>query len=65
MIGMQQDFQHALDDLGELAGIASGDGVMTAHLREEAFTPDWPDPAPRFLRDELPPPPALPAEKAG
>lgn len=24
------------------------------------FRPDWPDPAPRFLRDEVPPPPALP-----
>lgn len=25
-----------------------------------AFKPDWPDPDPRFLREELPPPPELP-----
>lgn len=33
---------------------------MTHAFRPHPFTPDWPEPAPRFLRDELPPPPALP-----
>ena len=33
---------------------------MTRTFRPQSFMPDWPDPAPRFLRDEVPPPPALP-----
>jgi hypothetical protein len=33
---------------------------MTHAFTPHPFTPDWPEPAPRFLRDELPPPPALP-----
>ena len=33
---------------------------MTHTFRPHPFTPDWPDPAPRFLRDEVPPPPELP-----
>jgi len=33
---------------------------MNAIPQEQPFTPDWPAPAPRFLRAELPPPPDLP-----
>ncbi len=33
---------------------------MTHMMRLHPFTPDWSAPSPRFLRDELPPPPALP-----
>lgn len=33
---------------------------MTVYVREETFAPDWPNPAPRFLREEIPPPPELP-----
>jgi len=33
---------------------------MTDAFRPHPFSPDWPEPAPHFLRDELPPPPALP-----
>ena len=33
---------------------------MTHLDRLHPFVPDWPAPAPRFLRDELPPAPALP-----
>lgn len=33
---------------------------MTHTFSPHPFTPEWPAPAPRFLRDEVPPPPALP-----
>lgn len=33
---------------------------MTIIPTAQPFAPDWPAPAPRFLRDEVPPPPALP-----
>jgi len=33
---------------------------MTYHTSPIPFAPDWPDPAPRFMRDEVPPAPALP-----
>jgi len=33
---------------------------MMQALPLHPFTPDWPMPAPRFLRDEVPPPPTLP-----
>lgn len=33
---------------------------MTLHNVETPFHPEWPDPAPRFLNAELPPPPELP-----
>ncbi len=33
---------------------------MTRAFPLHPFTPDWPAPAPRFLRDEIPPPPVLP-----
>lgn len=33
---------------------------MQPQLKETAFTPSWPDPAPRYLRAELPPAPKLP-----
>ena len=33
---------------------------MTTVANERAFAPTWPEPAPRFLREELPAPPVLP-----
>ena len=33
---------------------------MTHAASPIPFTPDWPDPAPRFMRDEVPPAPSLP-----
>ena len=33
---------------------------MTGFANARPFVPTWPEPAPRFMRDELPPPPALP-----
>lgn len=33
---------------------------MRVFAGEQAFTPEWPEPAPRFLRDERPIAPVLP-----
>lgn len=35
---------------------------MTQTIHSVPFEPDWPEPAPRYLRDEVPPPPELPLE---
>jgi len=35
---------------------------MTHLARETEFSPDWPAPSPRFLRDLLPPAPKFPLE---